>query len=267
MRGQPTAATALDGGAGGGYDDLVRSLSVAVVMVSSLAWAEPSDLDKAKAYFQAGVEAYDQQHYQVALREFQEAHALSHSAALYFNMAACEEHLEHFQASALLLRQYLIERPQAEDRADVERRIQALETRDAEQRKRAIAPAPPPPPPPAPVAAPPPPPKRKLTLTWIGLGLTGAAGAATIGVGAYTITHHNDLKTGCGATASGCTTAQIDGLRNAAYATDALIGVTAVAAAATIIAVIVETRRARSHADRLRTLAGESAIDGAIARF
>ena len=87
-------------------------------------------MEQAKAYFGAGVDAYDQGKYEVALREFQHAHALSHSPALYFNMAACEEHMDHYQAAALLLRQYLIEKPDADDRGNVELRIKSLEERD-----------------------------------------------------------------------------------------------------------------------------------------
>ena len=79
---------------------------VVMLAASAVARAGEEDMDRAKAYFAAGVDAYDQGKYEVALREFQNAHALSHSPALYFNMAACEEHLDHFQSASLLLRQY-----------------------------------------------------------------------------------------------------------------------------------------------------------------
>src|SRR3954469_25778148 len=112
--------------------------AVLVVLVSAAAMAKagaradaaPDNMQRAKAYFAAGVDAYDQGRYEVALREFQHAHALSHSPALYFNMAACEEHMDHYQAAGLLLRQYLIEKPEADDKANVELRIKSLEERD-----------------------------------------------------------------------------------------------------------------------------------------
>src|SRR5262245_46972672 len=91
----------------------IRGFAGILVLLGAFGTAPASaagNLEKAKAYFAAGVEAYDQGKYEVALREFQQAHALSHSPALYFNMAACEEHADHFQAAALLLRQYLIEK-------------------------------------------------------------------------------------------------------------------------------------------------------------
>jgi tetratricopeptide (TPR) repeat protein len=212
--------------------------------------ARADNLDQAKAYFQAGVEAYDQGKYEVALREFQHAHALSHSPALYFNMAACEEHMDHFQAAALLLRQYLIEKPEADDRSNVELRIKALEERDDRLHKMNE---------PAPTVKPTPatmtpaatePAKPRLKYTWVMLGATAAVGAAAIGVGAYTVAHHSDLKNGCGNSAGGCTSSQIDGLKSTAIATDVLIGVTAAAAVGTIVFAVVESRKGRAHAQR-----------------
>jgi tetratricopeptide (TPR) repeat protein len=227
------------------------------LLVSSLAQAQDDKLDKAKAYFQSGVQAYDQGNYKVALEQFGHAHALSQSPALYFNMAACEEHLDHFQAASSLLRQYLIEKPDADDRLNVEQRIKALDDRDEAQKKRLEAtPTPTTPTPTDALVTPtPPPPKHKLKYTWVMLGVTGAVGIATIGVGATTVVRHNDLKNSCGATATGCTTAQVNGLTHLANATDALIAVTAVAAIGTIVAAVVETRRGRSHAARATTVA------------
>lgn len=220
-----------------------------LLCVAAPAWADRETMTKAKAYFDAGVDAYDQGKYDVALRDFEQAHNLSHSAALYFNMAACEEHLEHFQPASLLLRQYLIEKPEADDKAKVEERIHALEARDEEQQKQkaALAKAAEPqvaPPPVVVVAAPPQPAsdKPKLKYTWALLGATALVGAAAIGVGAYTVVHHGDLKSGCGATAAGCSSQQISGLKSTAVATDVLIGVTAAAAVATVIMAVVETR-------------------------
>jgi tetratricopeptide (TPR) repeat protein len=229
----------------------MRNATATVLMlVGAIASAgEPTeDRERAKAYFAAGVEAYDQANYEVALREFQHAHALSHSAPLYFNMAACEEHLDHFQAAALLLRQYLIEKPDADDRANVEARVRTLEARDERLHKPSAPPPPvevkPAPPPAAPVERA----RPRLKYTWALVGATGAIAIAAVGVGAYTIAHHNDLKRTCGATDAGCSPAQVSGLQSTAIATDVLIGAAAAAAVATVVAAIVETRRGRAHA-------------------
>lgn len=232
----------------------MRALVAAIAVLAAASSARgDGNIEQAKAYFQAGVEAYDQGKYEVALREFQHAHALSHSPALYFNMAACEEHMDHYQAAGLLLRQYLIEKPDADDKANVELRIKALEERDERLHKMTEPPPVKPAPAvtstttPPPVA--PPPEKPRLKYTWVLLGATAAVGAAAIGVGAYTVAHHSDLKNGCGNSVDGCTTAQIDGLKSTAIATDVLIGVTAAAAVATVVFAVVESKKGRTHAD------------------
>jgi tetratricopeptide (TPR) repeat protein len=231
---------------------MMRAIAATLVVLigASAARAAGENVEQAKAYFNAGVEAYDQGKYEVALREFQHAHALSHSAALYFNMAACEEHMDHFQAAALLLRQYLIEKPEAEDRPNVELRIKSLEERDERLHKMNE--------PQATVKTKPEPqavtaperPRPRLRYTWVMLGATAAFGAAAIGVGAYTVAHHSDLKSSCGSTVDGCTTAQVSGLKSTAVATDVLIGVTAAAAVATVVFAVVESRKGRAQADR-----------------
>ncbi len=229
----------------------MRAVVAGLVVLAATSTARAENVEQAKAYFNAGVEAYDQGKYEVALREFQHAHALSHSPALYFNMAACEEHMDHFQAAALLLRQYLIEKPDADDRGNVEVRIKSLEERDDRLHKM-NEPEPTVKPSAGLTATTPPPerPKPRLKYTWVMLGVTAGIGAAAIGVGAYTVAHHSDLKNGCGNTVDGCTASQINGLKSTAVATDVLIGVTAAAAVATVVFAVVESRKGRAHADR-----------------
>ena len=96
--------------------------------------------------------------------------------------------MDHFQAAGLLLRQYLIEKPDADDRANVELRIKSLggarraaandssrrasvKPVDAARRTARAAAARR---------------SRRLKYTWVMLGVTGAVGIAAIGVGAYT---------------------------------------------------------------------------------
>ena len=229
----------------------MRAIVAGLVVLAAVSTARAAgeNMEQAKAYFKAGVDAYDQGKYEVALREFQHAHALSHSPALYFNMAACEEHMDHFQAAGLLLRQYLIEKPEADDKANVELRIKSLEERDERLHKIEPEPTVKPVPTTTPTAATPPREKPHLKYTWVMLGATAAVGAAAIGVGAYTVVHHNDLQSGCGNTAAGCTSSQINGLKSTAIATDVLIGVTAAAAVATVVFAVLETRKGRAHAD------------------
>jgi hypothetical protein len=228
-----------------GSKAVVLGASILVaVLVPRLARA--SDVDKARAYFEAGVDAYDQGKYEVALREFQHAHALSHNPVLYFNMAACEEHLNHYSAAALLLRQYVIEKPNADDRSKVESRIKVMEERDEDlhkpERHEPQTPVVTPPTSLTPAATAPPPAPRKRLFTWVALGATAAFGATALGLGAYTVTDHNSLKNSCGMTSAGCSSSQINGLHSVSYAADAFIGLTAAAAVATVVLFFVEGR-------------------------
>jgi hypothetical protein len=227
----------------------MRAIVAGLVVLAAASAARASEnMEEAKQHFAKGVDAYDQGKYEVALQEFGQAHARSHSPALYFNMAACEEHMDHFQAAALLLNQYLVEKPDADDRDNVKLRIKSLQERD-ERLHKMSEPIPPVKPAPLTTEAPPPPPKRHLKYTWVMLGATAAVGAAAIGVGAYTVAHHSDLKNGCGNTVDGCTAGQINTLKSTAVATDVLIGVTAAAAVATVVFAVLETRKGREHAD------------------
>jgi tetratricopeptide (TPR) repeat protein len=227
----------------------MRAMVAGLVMLAaaSTARAAGENMEEAKAHFAKGVEAYDQGKYETALQEFGQAHARSHSPALYFNMAACEEHMDHFQAAALLLNQYLVEKPDADDRDNVKLRIQSLQERDERLHKMS---EPVPPVKPVPTTTADTTPKRHLKYTWVMLGVTAGVGAAAIGVGAYTVAHHSDLKNGCGNTIDGCSPGQISTLKSTAVATDVLIGVTAAAAVATVVFAVLESRKGRAHADR-----------------
>jgi tetratricopeptide (TPR) repeat protein len=253
----------------------MRPLAVVLCLAASATttFADDGSKDIARAYFQAGVAFYDQGKYEQALNEFQRAQAMSHNAELYFNMAACEEHMDHYQAAAVFLRQYLLEKPTAPDKDNVMTRIKALEQREErvhredgsvvgpssvdelqkqqkeleqkyqrlqqqqkdeqEQKKKAAA--------------------KKPIGGFIALGVTAALGIGAIATGSYTVVSHNDLKKGCGATVDGCTSGDIDGLKGAAAGTDALIALTAAAAVATVIVFVLETRahkKAQAAADQ-----------------
>jgi tetratricopeptide (TPR) repeat protein len=226
--------------------------ALCVVLIAGTAWADGSK-DIARGYFQAGVALYDQGRYEDALYEFQRAQALSHNAELYFNMAACEEHMDHYQAAAVFLKQYLLERPEAADKENVRARIKALEERDERLHRPEGQPTPLVSPAPIVVVAPPPPPPapKKPIGGWVALGVTGALGVAAIALGSYTVVQHGNLKSTCGATPIGCAQGDIDGLHGAAIGTDVLIGLTAAAAVATVVVFVVERRHAKAaHAMR-----------------
>jgi tetratricopeptide (TPR) repeat protein len=221
---------------------VMRATAIGLVLLLGASAARAEDLAKARAYFQAGVDAYDEAKYEVALREFQHSHALSHNPELYFNMAACEEHMNHYQAASLLLRQYLIEKPAADDRPKIEARIKVLDEREESIHRMEPEPivvhdrpALPPPPPP-------PPPKHSYVGGFVALGVTGALGIGAIASGAFALSEHGSLLNGCGKLPQGCTSAQTSAMDSAKVATDVLIGLTAAGAVVTIVLFVYESK-------------------------
>ncbi|HXK18243.1 MAG TPA: hypothetical protein VNG33_10600 [Polyangiaceae bacterium] len=140
---------------------LARALAVASLLVSASAVAtEPSA--EARRLYAEGKAEYAQGHYAEAVRLFERSYALSESPALLFNMAQAHRLAgpEHCADAVALYKSYLQAQPDAENKKEVEERIQQLGD-CAPQPASAAAPAAPAPAAasPAPPSAQPPPPK------------------------------------------------------------------------------------------------------------
>jgi hypothetical protein len=219
-----------------------RALILAAVAVPALARAAPApaQMAEAKAHFEAGAHAYDEGNYELALHEFEKSHALSLSPALYFNMAACEEHRHRLQAAAILLRQYLIENPAAQDRSKIEARIVRLETEDEQARRpREVVVPPPAPTPPLGGSV-----QRRRPYGWVALAASAALAVGAAAVGGWALADYGTLKNSCGTTNAGCSASQIDAMRTGAHVTDVLIGTAAAAAVVTLVLFVVDRPRA-----------------------
>lgn len=86
----------------------------------------PADLAHARALFQLGVTAYESGDYALALTNFEQAFALARTPVLLHNLARTHERLGNDTEAAARYEQYLQERPNAPDRAEVEARIKKL---------------------------------------------------------------------------------------------------------------------------------------------
>lgn len=157
--------------------------------VSTASAPTKEELAQAKLHFQAGVKAFQAGIYPVAATEFKEAYRLSKRPDLLFNLARVAETMGQPSQAVDYLEGYLRERPDAQDRGQVEKDIERLRGQIQSERP---APTPPPPvqqdtPPPAPVTTAPSlrerlPPLPALglmgggtVLLIIGFGLGGAA--------------------------------------------------------------------------------------------
>lgn len=123
-----------------------------------------SDEERAFLPFEAGVEAYRQGQFDVAIERFQEAFDLSGAPVLLYNLARAHEGAGHAAEAAATYRRYLASDAEIADRAEIEARVSALD--------------PPAPPPVAPVPEPPPPPID--AALFVAIGITALGGAVLI---------------------------------------------------------------------------------------
>jgi tetratricopeptide (TPR) repeat protein len=219
----------------------------ALVLAPSLSFAQAkpasaSDQEAAKAHYLAGSAYYEQADYADAVREFNEAYRLSKRPDLLYNLAISYERLDQFDHAIDALQRYLVEKPEAQDRALIQSRIENLE-------KRRDTPKPPAPPvaaAPAP-APPPPPPRRPRHLPSLVVGGLGAAALlAAIGTGVSAQLLHDDLDSRCfNHTCAPSDQADIDRGKALTISTDVLIGVGAAAVVTGVVLFVLEARRAR----------------------
>jgi tetratricopeptide (TPR) repeat protein len=139
----------------------------AISMTSRVASSAQSETrNSAESHFLKGKKAYTLGRFDEAIAEFEKAYDADPAPIFIFNIAQSHKQNGNYQRALFFYRRYLQENPKAKDRAGVEERIRAMETRLADQTASAPKPvaAPPPPPPPPPDAtvetsppAPPPP--------------------------------------------------------------------------------------------------------------
>lgn len=130
------------------------------------AWAqgaEPSagQIEKARAHYKKGAALFNIDEHAGALEEFRAAYVLHPDATFLFNIAQCHRKLGSSGEALTYYKRYLRDRPDAPNRAEVERLMTEMEAAVAEEARaaREAAQRPPPPagePDPAPRAEPPP---------------------------------------------------------------------------------------------------------------
>jgi tetratricopeptide (TPR) repeat protein len=89
--------------------------------------------EEARSLFHAGESAFSQGRYEAALEHFQAAYELSPRPELLFNIGNTAERLRREEEALEAYRRYLAAQPDAENRAQVEARIQIIENAIAER--------------------------------------------------------------------------------------------------------------------------------------
>jgi tetratricopeptide (TPR) repeat protein len=113
---------------------MTRTLILALALAAGAPAGAATPQDEARAEFEAGRAAFRAGDFAAARGRFERAYALDPSPVLLYNLArACEESGDAERASTYF-RQYLEREPNADDRADVERRIRVMEAIVARER-------------------------------------------------------------------------------------------------------------------------------------
>lgn len=207
----------------------------------------PDRIQRARASYDAGAEAFEAGRFSAALDHFSEAYELSSRAELLYNIGAAHDRLGRRESAIRNYTEYLEALPDASNRAYTQARVEILqreldeqvardeavrlaeEARVQEARTQEMTP-------PAP-AAPSGSPSVAGIVLLAGAGVAGAAAATT---GVLALAQRDDLDERC--TSALCTQdaqGDIDRLRRFSIATDVLIGVAVIAAATGIVLFVV----------------------------
>jgi tetratricopeptide (TPR) repeat protein len=157
---------------------------------------DPEAMQQAKVHFEAGRSAYQAADYQGAIREFKAAQTLRPSPVLDFNIGLAYEALGKLRAAEKYYRRYLEGRPDAQNRPEVEAKLQSIDQRIAVERQPAVNEDPGAQPPPiegqpqyqyggdpywgVPVQPPPPKAKKKSSYWWIVFPILGGVTLITL---------------------------------------------------------------------------------------
>ena len=123
---------------------LALVISVLLIGVAVSAAAQDAsgtdEISEARALFIAGRSAFNEGRYESALDYFQRSYSLSGRSVLLFNVAQCLDRLRRDEEALAAFEKYLQEVPEAENRTEVESRIEILKSAIA-SRQQAPAPA------------------------------------------------------------------------------------------------------------------------------
>jgi tetratricopeptide (TPR) repeat protein len=201
------------------------------LLSTTIGWAQADDPDTqaAQRHFERGRALYEEGRYDDAIAELDIARKLKPLPDVLLNIARTEERRENWAAAADAYQQYLQERPDAPDAAELQKRIGVLRARNATTR-----------------TAPPPPPPRKSPLHTAALSvLAGTVMLAGIGgVLVGTVDGgFQDLQRTC--TFKQCGPSDWASLQARAYAGYALLGIAGAAAVSDAVLWWIDFRRGK----------------------
>ncbi len=109
---------------------------VALLLVTAAPARGDDELSQARTHYRNATRAYELGSYDEAIREYSEAYRLKDDPAILYNMAQAHRLADHHTEALRLYRMYLIKVPDAQNRAEVLSKVEALQSL-VEQQKRA----------------------------------------------------------------------------------------------------------------------------------
>jgi tetratricopeptide (TPR) repeat protein len=155
------------------------------------AHAEDRATKAAQKHFEKAQKLFNLGKFDAALEEYEAAYEAKPLGDFLYNIAQCYRNLEDYDRAIFSFKKYLKEKPDADDRAQVEKFIDELEDKKARGEGQKFVDKPPPPPPP-PLAQETP--IYKKWWFWTGIAVVGAAG----GFGIYEATKSSTPATDLG---------------------------------------------------------------------
>lgn len=200
------------------------------VFISAPAFAQSPEDMIARGHYARGATAYDEGHYDEALREFEAAHAAEPLPAFDYNVARCLDRLGRRAEALAAYERYILVAPKADNLAEVSERVALLTHELAEVQPR-----------PALVFQLP---SRPSPRRWIVPGALGGGALFFVAVGAGLLgsasASYHDLSSTC---APSCAPSLWSGLPAREHAGEALLGVAAVAAVVDVALIVRAARR------------------------
>ncbi len=165
-----------------------------VVAGLCLVWITPARAEDratrlAQKHFEEAQKLFSLGRFEQALDEYQDAYDAKPLGDFLYNIAQCYRNLGDYDQAIFSFKKYLKEKPDAEDRTQVEKFIDELEDRKARGEGQKLIQRPPPPPPRTTDT-----PVYKTWWFWTGVAVVGVAG----GVGIYEVSKSGAPSTDLG---------------------------------------------------------------------
>lgn len=105
---------------------MVRAVLFVALLLVLAAPARAADNSEAQRHYTAGMAHYNLREYKEAIKEFEASYRLAPDPVFLFNLAQCHRLIKHDRDALYFYQAYLRARPDADNRVEVEKRVETL---------------------------------------------------------------------------------------------------------------------------------------------